>query len=521
MDAEMNGETAQAVRTEAPSATDARVSTWQVSTAALAFVVAALLWLYWDAAVAAVSVWYGSPTFNHGFIVLPVVAYLIYERRSLLRGAPPSPFLWALPLVAGSGIVWLFAYAIGIIEAQQFALLFMVQSALLALLGLRLYRALLFPLLFLFFLVPSGEFLVPGLQDFTAEASVGLLRISGIPVFSDGVFISIPNGNFYVAEACAGLRFLIATIAFGFLFAELTYRSWWRRALFIGLCIVTPVAANALRAYGIIIIAHLSDNQLAAGVDHLVYGWFFFSFVTVGLAAAGLTFRDGGPDYPRMPARPGMTVQDARLLAGAAILVVALIAMPRAYASYVEARSARPVAADILKLPEAVAPWSAVEAGDSWRPVFPRADATLLQAYRDGKRTVRVFVAYYRDQDQQKKLIHSINRPDGEEWTIVSRGNVALTVDGRRIDAAATRLANRGAKRLMVSWYWIGDEYTARTLKAKLLGAKAAFIDRRPEGAWIALAADYTDTPEEAERAIADFVATMPPLEPLLQAAAR
>src|SRR5262249_26589319 len=138
----------------------------------------------------------------------------------------------------------------------------------------------------------SGDFLVPWLQDFTARFSVDALRLSGIPVYSDGFRISIPNAEFYVAEACAGLRFLIATIAFGVLFAYFMFRSWTRKILFVLLCLLTPIPANRFRAYGLLLLAYLTDGALAAGVDHIVYGWVFFSLVTLGLTALGWAMRD-------------------------------------------------------------------------------------------------------------------------------------------------------------------------------------------------------------------------------------
>jgi exosortase len=74
-------------------------------------------------------------------------------------------------------------------------------------------------------LVPSGAFLVPALQAFTAHFAVAGLHILSIPVYSTGALIEIPAGTFAVAEACAGLRFLIAAVAFGVFFAILTLGS--------------------------------------------------------------------------------------------------------------------------------------------------------------------------------------------------------------------------------------------------------------------------------------------------------
>ena len=47
----------------------------------------------------------------------------------------------------------------------------------------------------------------------------------------------------------------------------------------VGVAIVVPVVANWLRAYMIVMLGHLSNNTIAVGVDHLVYGWVFFGIV--------------------------------------------------------------------------------------------------------------------------------------------------------------------------------------------------------------------------------------------------
>src|SRR5437868_623376 len=85
-------------------------------------------------------------------------------------------------------------------------------AVLAAVLGGAVFRALLFPLFFLIFLVPVGEELVPRLQDITATIAVRGVQLANVPVFLDGRLISTPTGDFLVAEACAGLRYLTACI---------------------------------------------------------------------------------------------------------------------------------------------------------------------------------------------------------------------------------------------------------------------------------------------------------------------
>ena len=122
-------------------------------------------------------------------------------------------------------------------------------------------RAILFPLLFLFFAVPFGEFLLP-----THDGVDGRLHRPGAAAdaafrcTAKGMQFVIPSGNWSVVEACSGVRYLIASFMVGTLFAYLNYRSTKRRVVFIGVSILVPIVANWLRAYMIVMLGHLSGN---------------------------------------------------------------------------------------------------------------------------------------------------------------------------------------------------------------------------------------------------------------------
>ncbi len=231
-----------------------------------------------------------------------ICTYIIWTRRRRLAGLVPRANYWGLAIIVLLGFGWLLGQLASVLLVQQFALVAMVQALFLTVLGWRVTAVIAFPLLYLFFAVPVGDFLIPPLQDLTAEFVVAGLRLTGVPVFLDGVLIAIPTGSFEVARACAGVRYLIATLALGVLIAGIFYRSWPRRLVFVGLSIMVPIVANGRRAYGIVMIAHLSDFRLAVAVDHVVYGWVFFGFVTLVLLLLGASFRErGAPDWQAVP----------------------------------------------------------------------------------------------------------------------------------------------------------------------------------------------------------------------------
>lgn len=228
-----------------------------------------------------VSVWSNSETYKHCFFIPIICIYLVYEKRRLLSAVPAMPTFWVVgPLL----LVQLFFIASSILEINVFMHLSAYASFVLLVvgtLGFKKSRVILFPLLYLAFTVPVGEELVPVLQEITADLSVGMLKLTPIPVFREGLYIHVPSGTFLVAEACAGIRFLIGTLSIGVLLAYLNYQKNWKRAVFILVCLIVPILANGMRAFGIMLIGYYSDMEHATGADHLVYGWFFFAFVTL------------------------------------------------------------------------------------------------------------------------------------------------------------------------------------------------------------------------------------------------
>lgn len=291
---------------------------------------------------AAIGVWNESTAYGHCWLVLPVALWLLWERRSALAALAPRPALWPASLVVPLASLWLLADLLGIMEGRQLAFIGFVQALLMAALGWRLWWALSPSLLYLFFLVPFGAFLTPALQHVTTSFIAHGLAAVGIPFQVDMFRITIPEGAFYVAEACAGLRFLIASVAFGVLFAVTMFRSPWRRAAFIGISCVMPVLANGVRALGIVLLGHWRGSAEAGAADHLIYGWIFFCTVIALLAACGLPFRQA---KAAAPAREQAGEANPRALAGCAMVLALSLAAPAAASLFQSGAAGAPIAA--------------------------------------------------------------------------------------------------------------------------------------------------------------------------------
>src|SRR5699024_10044941 len=193
---------------------------------------------------------------------------------------------------------WLLAKVADVLFAEQLLLVAMIRVIVWGLLGDKVVRALAFPLAYLFFAVPLGEALIPPLRDFTAAFAVKGLQFCNVPVYWEGRYLTIPTGHFLVAEACSGLRYLIASLALGTFYAYITYRSYCRRVMFIVANNAVPVIANGLLAYGIIMLAYISNMKLSTCIYHIIYGWIFFGVVMFLPFWIGSFWREGDGDRP-------------------------------------------------------------------------------------------------------------------------------------------------------------------------------------------------------------------------------
>jgi EpsI family protein len=368
-------------------------------------------------------------------------------------------------------------------------------------------------LLFFFFLLPSGAFLVPTLQRITAHIAIVGLDLLRIPVFSDGFMIEIPEGTFEIAEACAGLRFLIASIVFGCFFAVVMYQSNIRRALFIGLSVGVPIVANGLRALGIIALAHLEGSAAAVEADHVLYGWFFFTLVIIILIAIGMTFAQkidrGIPVHSTGWSKP------AAWRFAAAILAAVLLAVTGpAYAARLDALHP-PSPLPVAQAPAVAAPWHAVsdDAAD-WRPVVNGADHEFLDGFEaPGSGIVIRFVALYRLRASGDALTTTGNRlVDDQRWHITGYGRSAANLVGSPTIVASTEIVSGQRRRLVWSFYVVDGRIAAGLIETKLLRAGAVLLDREPVAAFVAISASMDDPKDPAERQLTRFLAASQPL---------
>jgi exosortase len=224
--------------------------------------------------------WRSVPDYSHGFLVGPLAIYFAWERRAKLRRAPIEPSWWGtLPLALGA--LALTVGRLGVeLMAMRTAFVLTLIGLVLLLLGPPMFRILRFPLLFLFLMVPLPQSLVNviafPLQLIAADLAVGWLHWISIPALREGNIIHLASTPLFVAEACSGLRSLMALGTLAVVFAYFFRKSTLERIVIVLSAIPIAILVNAFRVALTGFLTHKLGEHAAQGVIHQTEGLFTF-----------------------------------------------------------------------------------------------------------------------------------------------------------------------------------------------------------------------------------------------------
>lgn len=503
---------------------------WGRALVALVVVLLVTGLVYRETAIAIVTIWYRSETFTHAFLVPPIVLWLVWRRRHEVALIAPQPAAWVLLPLAGLALLWLLGDLTAVNSVTQYAFVAMLVLAVPLVMGLRVAYALMFPLFFLFFGVPTGEFLMPLFMDWTADFTVAALRLSGIPVAREGLQFVIPSGNWSVVEACSGIRYLIASVTVGALYAHLNYQSTSRRILFVIVSILVPVVANWVRAYLIVMAGHLSGNTIAVGVDHLIYGWVFFGVVILLMFFIGARWSEPEPEPFARPVSSALgtarSPHPGKLVLVACLGTLVLLG-PLGMKLRMEARNH--IGDVTLSAPPLLSgPWQRVDGADlEFKPDFKNPSAESNVVYANAGAQVGLYVAYYRNQDYSRKLVSSNNvlvNSENLDWARVGGSGRQTDATGKTVSVRASELRRLQegtapeASRLS-AWqiYWIDGSLTANDYVAKAYSALMQLLGRGDESAVIIVYARGPSRAAAEEQVDAFFRANFGAIDALLR----
>jgi exosortase len=279
-----------------------------------------LLWAFslfigWRPLVDTFALSLRDEAYTHILLILPISAALIYLEWRFLRAmfAPSVPSGSALlaiaVVIACSAMLWSASLSSdAALTIRMFALVLWWIGAFVLCLGLRASRSVLFPLLFLFGLVPFPQvalnWIVALLQQGSTWSARVLFVAFGIPVAQDGFYLTIPGLTVQVAHECSSIRSSSMLLVTTMVLAQLLLRSPWRKALVIGIAVPLSVAKNGLRVFAIAMLGTRVDPEYLTGRFHHQGGIIFFAIALIVTFAILWILRRGEGPSPTLKMDP-------------------------------------------------------------------------------------------------------------------------------------------------------------------------------------------------------------------------
>ena len=255
--------------------------------AAIVAVAAFVILVYNETLVALWRTWATNPNYSHGYLIPPVVAFLLWRDRRRYLAARERGSLFGLVLIGFALLGHIVSIRAGVFMTQGYSLILLLFGLSLFFYGRRATRTVWFPLGYLVLMLPMPPYLMNviafRLKVFAARAGSGIAVKLGIPLARSGMTIHIPAGSLRIADPCSGLRSLIALVALGALFAYLSRGKTWKRLVLFASAVPLAVFANVVRIAVLCVVANIWGIDAALGFFHDFSGLLLFMIAFVGL----------------------------------------------------------------------------------------------------------------------------------------------------------------------------------------------------------------------------------------------
>ncbi len=482
--------------------------------------------LFFDSLQRLVDVWNSREEYSYGYLIPPITAFLLWQRKNRLERAVFSGS-WAGVVVVFLGLVLLIIGNLSAIYlAMEYAFLVVLAGIALAMMGGTAFKIVAAPLGLLIFMIPLPEFLFQEissqLQLISSQIGVWFIRLLNISVFLEGNVIDLGSYKLQVVEACSGLRYLFPLMALGFIVAYFYNAPLWKRVVIFLSTIPITVFMNSFRIGAIGILVEYWGSSMATGFLHDFEGWVVFMACTgVLIAEIWLLSRLGGDkrplrevfgiDFPQP--RPAGAILQARSIPrpfiAASLLVLIGVATSYALPQRVELQQAR---ADFSTFPMSLGSWQG-EGGkieSIYLDVLQLDDYILADYHRPAQPGVNLYVAYYATQRKGQATHSPRTCIPGGGWQIVSLDRYAVanvTHNGRPLMVNRTFIKMGDYRQLVYYWF----EQRGRDLTNEYAVRWYIFWDaltrNRTDGALVRLTTEVPvgEDIADADRRLAEF----------------
>jgi exosortase D (VPLPA-CTERM-specific) len=482
---------------------------------------AAFLFLYRQVLLRLWNQWATDDNYTHGFFVIPVALFFVWERRHRLRAAARQPSILGLLIVLGS----LGLLLIGSLGAELFltriSLVGTIAGTILFLYGREQLKALLFPLAFLLLMIPIpplvfNQVAFP-LQLLAARFGEAALLAVNIPVLREGNLILLSHTTLEVVEACSGIRSLVSLIMGVIIFAYFRDRRQSVRTLIVLSTVPIAIVANGLRILGTGLAVQNYGPAAAEGFFHAFSGWMIFivAFLTICLVNRVIVWiaPDLGQVTTTRTPKMGNTVREP--MYGRIMILTFTLVSAALYLGYASKTEVVLIREPLTKLPLEIGNWH----GRPTEPFSEKIIATLgvdeylSRVYADSSlRLLDLYVGYHESQRRGGTIHSPQNCLPGAGWIPINWDRMRIPAGVGAIEVNRYVVQKGIDKALVLYWYHGAGRVITGEYEARFYLVLDSIRKNRSDGALVRVVMPITKSEEEAQENAANFVKSLFPL---------
>lgn len=242
---------------------------------------AAFAAVYYPVLSSLVRAWNASDDYSHGFLILPVSAYIVWQNRSAIAAQPVEGSWIGLPIALFALFLLLLGKFGSVLTLPPISLILFIWSAVIFFFGFKIFRRCSFPLIFLFFMIPVPEqifaALTNPLQFIVTKITVFMAAMMGVVVYREGNVIHLTDMTFQVVQACSGLRSIMTMLTLGAILGYFTLRSPLLRLILVVTGVPIAIAVNIFRVFTMVMAYNYFKLNLSEGTPHTILGLLVFA----------------------------------------------------------------------------------------------------------------------------------------------------------------------------------------------------------------------------------------------------
>jgi exosortase len=450
---------------------------------------------------------------QHIMFAIPLFLVLVYSKRSVFARISPSVGQFGLILLLLLSAFWVFAQIINIELLQQICVLAFIPAMFMLTFGYKISRVLIFPLSYIFLLLPIGNVITLNIQHWLLNNLVQAFAWMELPIYWEQHSIRTIHSVLDITILSHGLNFSLAFLSVGAVYAYFITLTFWRRLLIVLFFTLGPIFCVFVGFYFLVCCSSALCGLIMKPEQLVYYSWVLTSIGLLSGFLCGVLLKKDKPyadSLTKVDWRSSWRYSNFKWLRST-LLAAIIFGMIPLVTKNVQHNNPVGSYQEIIYKHPTIPSWEGPKTliVDDWQPNFTTATKSSISGYTLGDSTVKLFSAYYYIPMQSFFTLIQDNNVlyNKELWKPIKVSHKIIHVKiNKKFEIIETILSNGPKHIIMWHWYYFADTAAVNKFFLPLIDAMRIIFNKGDDVGVIAVATGVTDDVEHDRQLLQQFL---------------